>query len=284
MFRIAVAGAFLVSSQASRVQVHEVDTAQVKWGATCEDLQSRFRDRVTTIRSSLEGEDEHSELGAVAQTRLAMRMHGILRTLRRARECSWVIENNSDDLDQLRGVVQQLLTANPCAEAARLEFESGSSDENPQAVQHALTILLSDDCVALPVPEGANTDVTPEEQLQAAEDEFQDSLDEPGDSGESAFIEVDKTQFFRALFRAIGVAFLMLFLLLACVTTAAAIALVLSAVLSVLAYRVGLYRPAGRGLFGPHFPIAILGGFGGAVIGLGACAATLQTTLLPRLS
>jgi len=278
MFRIALAGAFLASSQASRVQVHE----QVKWGATCEDLQSRFHDRVTTIQSSLEGADEQSELSAVARTRLAMRMHGILRTLNRARECSWVIENNSDDLDQLRGVVQQLLAGNPCAEAARLEFERGSSDENSQAIPRALTILLSDECEANPIPEGANTDVTPEELFVACEDEFQNSFDD--DNSEPAFIEVDKAQFLRRLFRAIGVAFLMLFLLLACVTTASAIGFVVSLALITVAYEVGLYRPIGRGgMFGPYIPIAMMGGFGGAVIGLGACAGQLYFNLLPRL-
>jgi len=284
MFRTVIACALLTSTQASRIQVREVSESR---GASCEDLQSRFHDRVAGIQASLEGIDE--QISVAQRTRIAFRMTGIMRTLRRARECQWVIENNSEDLVQMRGVVQQLLEANPCAEAARLELESGSSDENIQSVSRAMSILVSDDCeVPAPPQEGGNIDATPEELLQQAEDDLQDVL-EGADSEESAFIEVDNSGMLRDFIKNVGVFFLMLFLILACTATMAAIALFLTAAVLFI----------GRMVVGPHFgltagmrrdrtgissliylfaPILI-----GGVIGLPTCAYQLYNNLLPRL-
>jgi len=235
MFRIALAlGA---ACQASRVQVHEVFEADshAKFGASCDDLQHRFHDRVILIQASLEGIDEQTHLSAGGRVRLAMRMQGIVRTLRRARECSWVVENDSEDIDAMRGVVQQLLAGNQCAEAARLEMQRGSSDENAESLRNAIGILMSDDCEVPDMPEG-NTDASAEEQMQEAEDELNDRIDELNSDGEgSAFMEVEKSQTIRSFLRGVGVVFLMIFLLLGCVTAATAIAFVLSYIFALLA-------------------------------------------------
>jgi len=223
-----IACVLLVSTQASRTQVHEglEIQSQTKWGASCDTLQDQFHDRVSSIQASLEGLTETTELTGVARTRLTMKMYGTLRTLRRAKDCSWVIENDSVDLDQLRGVVQRLLAGNQCAESARLELERGSSEDNAESIPRAMSILMSDDCEVPEVPEGSNTDATPEEQLQLAEDELQDRIEEINDVG-SAFIESDKTQVTVGLLRGFGVFLMMLFLLLACTAAAALIVFVL---------------------------------------------------------
>lgn len=275
--------ALLASVQASRVAVHDASATRAQWGASCETLQNQFHDRVASIQGSLEGVDETSELSAVARTRLGMRMYGIMRTLRRASECSWVIENNSDDLEQMRGVVQGLLAGNPCADAARSELERGSSDENPEAIPRAMNILLSDDCEVPEEPEGANTDDAPTD-LQEVEDALQDRIDELDEDG-SSFIEMEKSQTLRSFLRGVGVFFLMAFLLLACTATAAAIAFFLTWGGLILLINVfgrsaiwGSRRCDFCGL-GELF----LGTFVGGAIGIPSCAYQLYTNLLPRL-
>jgi len=285
MSRTVFVWVLLASTQASRVHVHETaeNQLQAKWGASCDSLQNQFHDRVTSIQASLEGVDETSELGGAARTRLSMRMYGIMRTLRRARDCSWVVENDSEDLEQMRGVVQRLLAGNQCAETARAELERGNSEENLESIPRAMNILLSDDCEAPEAPEGANTDTTPEEQLQNAEDELQDRFEEVNDDG-SAFIEMDKSQTLRSFLRGVGVFFLMLFLLLACTATAAAIAFFLTAVtLTILISVYGNARVVGRdGWTGVGY--IVLGTGLGGLLGLPTCAHQLYNNLLPRVT
>ena len=121
MFRVVVALVLTASSEASRVAVHggSESKSQTKFGASCDDLQAMFHDRVVAFKSSLDANPDLDEIGRVAQARVMMRTYGIIRTLRRARACSWVIENDNDDIKQAREIVQTLLAENPCADAAR---------------------------------------------------------------------------------------------------------------------------------------------------------------------
>merc|ERR1711865_1298584 len=92
-----------------------------------------------------------------SQARVTMRTYGIIRTLRRARTCSWVTQNDSDEIEQARGIVQSLLAGNPCAEVARAELESGSSAETAQveiaSIRRAMSVLTSDSCETTVLPE-----------------------------------------------------------------------------------------------------------------------------------
>jgi len=285
MSRTVFVSVLLAIAQAGRVQVHQTSAiqTQAKWGASCDSLQNQFHDRVTSIHASLEGVDETSELGGGARTRLSMRMYGIIRTLRRAKDCSWVIENDSADLEQMRGVVQHLLAGNQCAEAARSEMERGNSEENVESIPRAMNILLSDDCEAPEVPEGANTDATPEELLQNAEDELEDGFDELNDGG-SAFIEMDKSQTLRGFMRGVGVFFLMLFLVLACTAAAAVIAFFLVGLtLNIFIMMFGRAAVVGRDGWAGVGRM-LIGGVVGGVIGLPACSLQLYNNLLPRLT
>jgi hypothetical protein len=64
---------------ASRIQVNEDNRLEI--GASCDNLQNRFHDQVHSFRAAVEARASES---AAAQARFAMRMHGIIRTLRRA--------------------------------------------------------------------------------------------------------------------------------------------------------------------------------------------------------
>jgi hypothetical protein len=283
MMRAVFTWALFASVQASRIQERSVSErkTQTKFGATCEDLQNIFHNRVSSIQSSLDGVDEHSELSAGARARLTIRMHGIMRTLRRARECSWVVDNNSDDFDDMRGIVQTLIAGNPCAEAARSELEQGS-DEHPQSIPRAVGILLSDNCEVPPQTASAEETVT--EDYQEIEDQVQDRLDDAAaDGDENALLEMDKTQrsqFLRTFLRGVAVFLMMVFLLLACVSAAAFIGAFLGIALAVFAEAV-----LGVDL---RYPLAALnwGLYGGAVVGIAGvptCLYELYNHIVPRL-
>lgn len=276
MIRTVLVSALLASTQASRIHVQEHDLSggqtQTKFGATCEELQENFHGRVAAIQSSLDGVDETSELSSMMSTRLTMRMHGIIRTLRRARECSWVLENNSEDLVQMRGLVQQILAGNPCAEAARVEMQQ-ASEEHPEGISRAMGILLSDDCEA-PTPQ----EMSPEE----LEDEVQEGLDElTANSDESAFMEMDKTQraqFLSRLLRGVTVIFLMLFLVFACVSSALIIGWFVGMALWIMLESMGVRLVRQTRYWYPARGAFLLG-----AVGLPVCLYQVASNLLPAL-
>jgi len=282
MVRAVLTWALLASVQASRIQQHSSSEHEVKtrFGATCEDLQETFHNRVSAIQSSLDGVDEHSDLSTGARARLMMRMHGIMRTLRRAQECSWVVDNNSDDLEEMRGVVHTLLAGNPCAEAARAEFEQGS-DEHPEHIPRAMGILLSDDCEVPATPPKVNVEETPEREYQELEDQVQDSLDDlAADGDESALLEMDKTQrsqFLRRFLRGVGVFFFMLFVTLACVSAYVAIGAFLGMALGVFARSVLHINLAGG--INAVFDLGLYGALGAGAIGVPGCLYMLYNQL-----
>jgi len=276
MIRTVLVSVLLGSAQASRIQVQEHNLSggqtQNKFGATCEELQDNFHGRVAAIQSSLDGVDETSELSSMMRTRLTIRMHGIIRTLRRARECSWVLENNSEDLVQMRGLVQQFLAGNPCAEAARVEMQQ-ASEEHPEGISRAMGILLSDDCEA-PTPQ----EITPEE----LEDEVQEGLDElTANSDESAFMEMDKTQRAQLLgrfLRGVAVIFLMLFLVFACVSSALIIGWFVGLALLIVLESMGVSLVRQTQYWYPARGAFLLG-----AVGLPVCLSQVASNLLPAL-
>jgi hypothetical protein len=276
MIRTVLVSVLLGSAQASRIQVQEHNLSggqtQNKFGATCEELQDNFHGRVAAIQSSLDGVDETSELSSMMRTRLTIRMHGIIRTLRRARECSWVLENNSEDLVQMRGLVQQFLAGNPCAEAARVEMQQ-ASEEHPEGISRAMGILLSDDCEA-PTPQ----EITPEE----LEDEVQEGLDElTANSDESAFMEMDKTQRAQLLgrfLRGVAVIFLMLFLVFACVSSALIIGWFVGLALLIVLESMGVSLVRQTQFWYPARGAFLLG-----AVGLPVCLSQVASNLLPAL-
>jgi len=142
MFRVT---ALFALAAASRVERHEQ-----KWpGASCESLQTSFHDRLAAVRENVENMDAEN-LSRGARARLTMRMYGIGRTMRRAKDCEWVQESDNEHVEEARGLVETLMNHNPCADAARAEFQSASTaeDEEDRAriMQRAMSILASDTC------------------------------------------------------------------------------------------------------------------------------------------
>jgi len=282
MFRFLFLWISLASVRANRIQSLSED----EFGASCDNLQNRFHDQVHAFKEALDARTSES---ATTQARFTMRMYGVMRTLRRARECAWVVDNNSDDIEEMRSIVQELLSGSPCGEAARSELEAGASAEDSQvqmqAIPRAMSMLMSDDCEVSDVPvdrdalEGDGI-----EELQESEEQLQDGIDEIMDAeeeGEGAFIQMNQKGRFGRFLRGIGVFFLMLFLFLACVGAAAVIVAFLALAVQLLLVEVGLLS-FGRYSDSPIY-YALVAGVYTSALGLVGCTHQLYTNLLPRL-
>jgi len=292
MFRFIFVWISLASVRAARIQ----SLSEGEFGASCDNLQNRFHDQVHAFKEALDARTSESE---TTQARFTMRMYGVMRTLRRGRECAWVVENNSDDIEEMRSVVQELLSGNPCGEAARSELEAGASAEDSQvqmqAIPRAMSMLMSDDCEApwrdasrdVPVDRDA-LEGDGMEQLQESEEQLQDAIGEimdAGEEGEGAFIQVNQKGGplgrFGRFMRGIGVFFLMLFLLLACVGAATVIVAFLVLTVEFLLVDLGLLS------YGRHWAIpfhhALVAGAATSVLSLVGCTHQLYTNLLPDL-
>lgn len=291
MFRIMLISALLASTGASRAQVRDQKKSHTQFGASCERLQTMFHDRVAAFQTALDAIPDTDEMSRSAQARVLMRTYGIMRTLRRARACSWVVQNDSEELEQVRGIVQTLLAGSPCADAARSEIEAGMSAETSegeiQSIGRAVLVLSSDTCeVEEQTEEPVDTDVpaTLDDRLAEAESNLQDAIDNIED-GESSLIQVEsKAGSLRGFLRGVGIAFLLIFMLLACVGAVMAVGVVLGIAVMFLfeltTYgRTGCQGPSCLGLL--LFPLA--GFYGGGALGLVGCIYQLYTQMLPRI-
>jgi len=286
MSRIVLVMALLAFAAGSRTQTRDESKSKTK-GASCDDLQTMFHDRVVAFQASLDAMPDMDAMTRSSQARVLMRTYGIIRTMRRAKSCAWVIGNDSDDIQQVRGIVQNLLAGNPCADAARSELESGMSSETAeveiQSIARAMWVLSSDDCEVAESDVPMDSDVmgTLDDQLIDAENSLQDAIVDMED-GESSFIEL-KSGSLRSFMRGVGIAFLMLFLLLACAGAVATIGVMLGMVVLFLVEQIS-YGGAcqGPGCLGLLiFPI--MGLYGGGALGIAGCAYQMYTQLLPRL-
>jgi len=287
MFRIALCGLLLASAVAERIQVHG---AKAKFGATCEDLQINFRNRVGGLQALLDAHPDEDSVGRFTQARFGMRTLGIARALGRARECSWVLDGGNEDIEQMRGIVQVMLADNPCAPVARAELDAGTSasDESVQmeAVQRAMTVLTSENCEAValaPDAGGLPMNVDDEEelamQIDQAEQQAQDRVDEAMDLAMqeegSSFVESSSKGRFGGFFRTLAVLLLFIVLLMACTYAMVWIGMIIGVIL----IEIGLIATCRGGWCGIE---VILGGaMLGGLFGLGGCAYTLVTQLLP---
>lgn len=239
MFRVVLASVLIAAAGAHRIHVVDQSESKTKFGSTCDGLRTRFHSRVAAFQASVDTLPDVNSIGRLAQARLMMRTHGILRTLRRARTCSWVTQNDSDELEQVRGITQTLLAGNLCADDARYELQSGLAAETEEAqlmsIQRAASVLMSDTCdpTELPEPEQSGNDDA-DVALAEAEDNLSFAI-EGVEEGESSFIQTNSdARSLRSFLRGVGVAFLVMFLLLACVAATVVIVFFLTLGLTVL--------------------------------------------------
>jgi len=144
----AVWAALFVPSTAKRVQV-DAHVGNIKSDIfdSCDDLQNTFHSRVQRLHALQQAHVDSSSMTTMTQARFAMRASGVIRVLRRARDCPWVIEGNADEMDQVRDAAQLALAGNPCGDVAVDVLSAPPPQENQlQPLQDAIQILWSDNC------------------------------------------------------------------------------------------------------------------------------------------
>jgi len=196
----------LASAFRTNIHQHEAE-AKTKIFATCDDLHETFSTRLSSIQETVDGIDmQNPSLGRADQARLVMRVYGIGRTMRRAKDCDWMVNSEgteSDNAMKVRNLVTTLIAANPCGEAARAEMTAAASDtEEARAVamQRAMSILTSDTCEATEVEDTRHemaelndSDVeVADSAIEANEDMVQENIESMVDSADgagSSFVE-----------------------------------------------------------------------------------------------
>lgn len=235
MFRVVLASVLIATTGANRVRVVDKSESKTKFGATCEEMQARFHNRVAAFQTSLDELPDGDSIGRLTQARFMLRLHGVFRTIRRARDCSWVKENEGDDFDQVRSITLRLLAGNPCADVARDELHAGlsvSAETEAQQLMYitrAASALMSDTCDPTEMPEPEqSTNNNADADLIEAEDTLRDEI-EGVEDGESSFIQTNSgARSLSDFLKRVGVAFLMIFLILACAAATVAIVFLLS--------------------------------------------------------
>lgn len=187
MIQIFTFAALLAVGSGGRVDVevdrHRVETdATGKFFASCDDLHGVFQKRVAAVQRIAETASNATAMSTLTQARLTLRTVATVRTLRRARECPWVTDENTEDTELLGSVVRITLAGNPCARAAMAELapEAHEHVENQLLpLQRAMLVLVSDNCT---VPNLEVVNVEDEQNLEsraeAEEEQAQDTIDE----------------------------------------------------------------------------------------------------------
>jgi len=296
MLRLFAVGFALFScSAASRIVTHEAANTEVtkaEFGASCDELQTLFRNHLTQV-AALQAAHQEEQVSRTTQVRFSMRAFRIIRTLRRARTCSWVTDSDSDDIQQVQALAQTFLASNPCAPVARAELEAGTNPETEEVevatVNRALQILIAEDCEVLPENSAGTDEPMSDEEIvsmvRAAEEEGENRVDELLEESEGTngvFIQSDSGTF-HSFMRRLGAVFLALLMILACVSGAGAIvALIAFAVTNIFFYQLtgcGVGQRCGYA-FVPFW--TTIGAAAGALIGLPGCSSLAYRVLSPN--
>jgi len=219
---LCVATAFRTNIATHNVQKRERTNS--KFGATCESLHDSFSERLTAVQEQVDQMDTAGgHLSRGCRARLTMRMYGIGRTLRRAKDCQWVQDTDSENMERVRILVETLMESNPCADAARAQLATASTaeteEERAQAMQMAMSILSSDTCTATEITvEGAPEEEVDDAQMGQSEEQALEGVEEMVEASEggSSFVETDEKYAIERFLRFLVVLAIYLFLVVVC--------------------------------------------------------------------
>lgn len=228
MMRVGVLAALsVVSTDAGRLQLDTNDH--------CENLQNLFHTRVEHIHELQEVHPDASSMSSTTHARFTMRTFGVVRVLRRARDCPWVTDGDEDEINEVRSVARSALAGNPCGDAAMEALSAHPSPDNElQPLQDAVQILLSDNCeVSGHMGQNEIGNLQDEAQLsqllineeEMMQDHINEIIDEAAAEHESgnagAFVQTEGL--IRSVSRTLGVVFLTILYMLSCAAVAAVI-------------------------------------------------------------
>lgn len=280
--RVITVAALLTLVGAKRIQQHDKEdsVAQNSFFESCDDFHAIFRSRVAAVQTLLAAHPNATGMTAMNRARFTMRTFGVVRTLRRAQDCPWVVDGDSEDIKEAQSIVQTTLAGNPCAAAAMAEltpeaYESATNELIP--LQRAMLVLVSDTCV-VPVfeAEEVGNDAV-EDRMVESDEQVQSNIEE---LFEEAALESEtgaggslmQTEGLAARFFAwVGAIFLAIVFGLACAFPGAAVGLVIGIMLSVLYCSAGIgWRCSAQG--GEALVISVLGAEAGIALGFAGCA------------
>jgi len=204
--------------------------AQGKFGASCETLQTRLR---TRSKNLLDFSNLHSgadNMTVTASAFAVMKVSAVMRVLRRASDCPWVVDGSHDEIETVGKVVHSLLASNPCAPAAVAELQLLGTDgeEGAMPMARAMSILMSDTCKYEDQSQGSNefdkiADVDNIEMEELVQDRVEEMIETTGTGslvgqGSSLVEQLDmqRTQGVLYLWKLIGAIMLGVLAIMAC--------------------------------------------------------------------
>jgi len=184
MIRAIASFVLLTLADGYRLESNELQHSDVKskFFENCEELQGLFHGRVSAVQNLLAAHPDATGFSKIDQARFTMRTFAVVRTLRRAKDCEWVVDGASEEVQAAQAIVQVTVAGNPCAAAAMAEltpeaYEAAAHELIP--LQRAMLVLVSDTCV---VPELEEMDLENEQgamdRSQQVEDQMTDTIDE----------------------------------------------------------------------------------------------------------
>lgn len=275
-------------TDASRVTHEEKSDLSLQFprpfARSCEDLQGIFRSRVNAVQAILDTNHNATHVSSMTQARTIMRVFGVIRTFRRAKDCQWVINGSGEDVALARSVLQAVLAENPCAQAALAEmtpeaFETAENEMLP--LQRAMIVMMSESCE---VPEQEEEEVAVledeaavERDLDEKETELQEHIDELFEqaalesetAAAGSFVQGASSFGFGYVLRVLGAVFMGLLLGLLCAPPAMFIGAFVGFFLCALIPGLcGRPQPGNAQVLNGFF----IGGVLGGAAGFGVCA------------
>jgi len=150
-------------AQGARIAVHEGSEDTTQWGRSCAYLETRFQNQQIRLAES-DG------------TTALVRSVGLMRTLRRARNCEWVTSGDVD-ISAASQMAANYFHQSPCYEPSMAAYTAAQNlpeEEQENAMQDAVAILLSDQ-------EGCAPPTAAAPELNESEEELEEEIDNETD-------------------------------------------------------------------------------------------------------
>jgi len=267
-------------------------------GRSCEELKGIFRRRVTAVQESYDTNHNATHISTMSQARISMRVFGVVRTFRRAKDCQWVIDGGDEEVELARSVLQAALAEHPCAQAALAEmtpeaFETAGN--NFQPLQRAMIVMVSESCevpelevesVAV-VEDQAEVELDLDEKEELLQEQIDGLFEQAADESEAvaagSFVQVASKFSAGYVVRVIGAVFFGLLMALACAPFAMIAGAIIGFLICVLSAELsgGSGFCISPGVGSMELNSFVFGGAVGGMAGFGTCAYGLVNSLLP---
>jgi len=285
-------------SDAARIAVHAAveHEGQFPFVRSCEELQGIFRTRVTAVQEMYDTNHNATHISTMTQTRLSMRVFGVVRTFRRAKDCQWVIDGSDEEVELARSVLRAVLAEHPCAQAALAEmtpeaFETAGNDYQP--LQRAMIVMMSESCEVTEeevesvtvLEDQAEVELNLDEREELLQEHIDDLFEQAADESEAvaagSFVQVASKFGLGYILRVIGAVFMAVLFSLVCAPVGMIAGMTIGYMMCGVAPGLCGANTNTIGL-GVELNGLFIGGALGGLGGFGTCAYQLTNELWPR--